>query len=75
MKPLRRRDLTFALAREEDLAGILAFCQDNLYGAEVYASVKLCGADTDIGSLWTGRDTTRAWLIFSGVTLALTCVY
>ena len=26
-------------------------------------------------SLWTGRDTTRAWLIFSGVTLALTCVY
>lgn len=56
MKPLRRRDLTFALAREEDLAGILAFCQDNLYGAEVYASVKLCGADTDIGSLWTGRD-------------------
>ena len=56
MKPLRRRELTFALAREEDLDRILGFSRDRLFGTEIWSSVKLCGADTDIGSLWTGTD-------------------
>ena len=56
MKPLRRRELTYALAREEDLDRILDFCRDRLFGTEIWSSVKLCGADTDIGSLWTGTD-------------------
>ena len=56
MKRLRRREPTFALAREEGLDDLLAFCRDRLYGTEIWSSVKLCGADTDIGSLWTGTD-------------------
>ena len=53
---MRRRDLTFSLAREEDLDGILALCRDRPLGAEIYASLQLNGAEPEIGSLWTGRD-------------------
>lgn len=56
MKPLRRRKLTFRLATAEDVGGILDLCRDKPCGAEIYASVKLNGEKTEIGSLWAGLD-------------------
>ena len=35
---------------------LLAFTRDHPWGAEVYTTVKLSGAQPEIGSLWTGSD-------------------
>ena len=56
MNTSRWRKLTFRQAREEDVPALLAFCADKPCGAEIYTSLKLCGADTAVGSLWTGTD-------------------
>ena len=56
MSILRWRELTFRQAREEDVPELLAFCAGKPCGAEVYTSLKLCGAEPAVGSLWTGTD-------------------
>ena len=38
------------------MESILSFCRDKHCGTEIYASVKLNGEKTEIGSLWTGYD-------------------
>ena len=53
---MRRRELTFRQATEKDVESILSFCRDKHCGTEIYASVKLNGEKTEIGSLWTGYD-------------------
>lgn len=50
------RKLTFRQAREEDVPELLAFCADRPCGTEIYTSLRLCGADTAVGSVWTGTD-------------------
>lgn len=50
------RKLTFRQAREEDVPALLAYCADKPCGAEIHTTLKLCGAEPAIGSLWTGTD-------------------
>ena len=38
------------------MPALLAFCADRPCGAEIYTSLKLCGAEPTVGSLWTGTD-------------------
>ena len=56
MNTSRWRKLTFRQAREEDVPGLLAFGADKPGGAELYTTLRLCGAEPTIGSLWTGTD-------------------
>ena len=50
------RKLTFRQVREEDVPALPAFCANRPCGTEIYTSLKLCGADTAVGSIWTGTD-------------------
>lgn len=56
MKPLRWRKLTFRQVTEADVSSLLAFSRNHPRGAEVYTTVKLCGAQPAVGSLWIGAD-------------------
>ena len=56
MNTSRWRKLTFRQAREEDVPELLAFGADRPGGAEIYTTIKLCGAEPTVGSLWTGTD-------------------
>ncbi len=38
------------------MPALLAFTREHLWGAEVYTTMKLSGAQPEIGSLWTGSD-------------------
>ena len=56
MKPLRWRKLTFRQPTEGDVPALLAFSRNHPWGAEIYTTATLCGAQPAIGSLWMGTD-------------------
>ena len=63
-------------ASEPDMrvTGDAYFDQANLMDIKGLVCVLLAGCAAWLVSLWTARRTCRAWLLFSGVTLALLCL-
>ena len=51
-----KRDLCFSAAGEQETEELLLFSSEHPFGAEIYTSLKICGAQPRIGSLWAGRE-------------------